>query len=115
MSLREKIFGIDDAKKELVEVKEWGISIEVRSMSALERSRLLEKVVDGKGKVNFELLYPSVVIACSFDPETGEKIFTPEDFAALNEKNAGALEHITKVALKLSGLDVDSVGESLKN
>lgn len=115
MDLKEKILNADDIKKELLKIDEWGVTVEVRSMSAKERSALLEKTIDPKGKVNFQLLYPAVAIACSFDPKSGERIFAEADADALNEKSASALERIVKVGLTLSGLDVDSIEVAQKN
>jgi hypothetical protein len=40
--LRGKIFSADDITKELLVVPEWGVSVEIRSMTAGQRATLTE-------------------------------------------------------------------------
>ena len=102
MSLRDQILNSNDIPKELVKVKEWGISIEVRGMTGAERTRILDLAQDEKG-MNLQMVYPEIVISTAFDAETGEKIFTPEDRTALLSKSANALDVLATVGMRLSG------------
>ncbi len=102
MSLRDQILNSNDIPKELVKVKEWGISIEVRGMTGAERTRILDLAQDEKG-MNLQMVYPEIVISTAFDADTGEKIFTPEDRAALLSKSANALDSLATVGMRLSG------------
>lgn len=102
MSLRDQILNSNDIPKELVKVKEWGISIEVRGMTGAERTRILDLAQDEKG-MNLQMVYPEIVISTAFDAETGEKIFTPEDRTALLSKSANALDSLATVGMRLSG------------
>ena len=102
MSLRDQILSSNDIPKELVKVKEWGISIEVRGMTGAERTRILDLAQDEKG-MNLQMVYPEIVISTAFDAETGEKIFTPEDRTALLSKSANALDSLATVGMRLSG------------
>jgi hypothetical protein len=115
MSLRDTILNANDLKEELVEVPEWGCSILVRSMTGKERSNLFSVAIDAKGKLDFEKAYPVIIIASAFDPETKEKVFTTADMELLNGKNAGAMEKVAKVAMRLSGLDTESAMAAEKN
>ena len=109
MSLREKILECKDIQSELLEVPQWGVTVEVRGMTGRQRAILLQNTMDKKGNMILQKLYPSLVIATSFDPETGEKIFMDGDFDAVSEKSGGALETIAQVAMKLSGLNPEEV------
>ena len=102
MSLRDQILNSNDIPKELVKVKEWNISIEVRGMTGAERTRILDLAQDEKG-MNLQMVYPEIVISTAFDADTGEKIFTPEDRAALLSKSANALDSLATVGMRLSG------------
>ena len=102
MSLRDQILNSNDIPKELVKVKEWNISIEVRGMTGAERTRILDLAQDEKG-MNLQMVYPEIVISTAFDAETGEKIFTPEDRTALLSKSANALDSLATVGMRLSG------------
>ena len=102
MSLRDQILNSNDIPKELVKVKEWDISIEVRGMTGAERTRILDLAQAGDG-MNLQMVYPEIVISTAFDAETGEKIFSPEDRTALLSKSANALDALATVGMRLSG------------
>lgn len=111
MGLRERILEHDDISRETVDVPQWECKVEVRSMTVAERSRMMQQAADdaesGKKALDFTKLYPSIIIACVFDPETGDRVFTEEDAPALLEKSSGAVEPLAKLALALSGITED--------
>jgi len=111
MSLREQILNAQDITSEQVTIPEWGgAAIDVRGMTGTARNRFLEQSFDHKtGKPRFDRMYPEIIIQCCFDPETGERIFSPADRDALNGKAAAATERVAKVAMRLSGLDEGAV------
>jgi hypothetical protein len=102
VSLRDQILSSNDIPKELVKVKEWNVSIEVRGMTGAERTRILD-LAQGDGGMNLQMVYPEIVISTAFDAETGEKIFSPEDRTALLSKSANALDALATVGMRLSG------------
>lgn len=104
-SLREKILAAQDIQSERIHVPEWDVEVEVRSMTGAERARVLKGGSDEEGNVDMEKLYPILLIETTYDPESGERIFSAADRDALNMKNSGALERIAKVAMRLSGID----------
>ena len=114
MSLRDQILSADDITSELVEVPAWGVTIEVRSMDGRSRTRLIKSAADAEGNVDVERLYPEVVILCSHDPVTGERIFDENDREALLAKSAGALEIVAQAALRVSGMTPDALDEAGK-
>ena len=106
--LRAKILNADDVQSESVEVPEWGVTVSVRGMTGAERAHYLSATVDENGKPRFDRIYPEILIACTTDPETGEKVFEAADRDVLNGKGAAPTERIAKVAMRLSGIDDDS-------
>lgn len=110
-SLKERILAAEDMTSEIVEVPEWGdVRIEVRSPSAKFRSRLMRQFIDPEtGELNYELMYPSLLIATCHDPETGEKVFEDGDIDALNQKNGSLVERIAQAAMRVSGMGADAV------
>jgi len=107
VSLRDRILSANDLTSEMVEIPEWDVTVEVRGMSAADRTSLMDAAAEG-GSVNTSLLFPSLVIACTFDPETGERVFGEEDRPALGEKNGLAIERVVQVAMRLSGMSVEA-------
>lgn len=106
MSLRDKILAADDIQTEAVEIPEWGVTVEVRGMNGADRSRILEKAADSAdGRVDIQTMYVETVIASTYDPESGEPVFTPDDRSALLGKSAAALDRLAAVGMRLSGMD----------
>ena len=103
MSLRDKILNAKDIDEKIVEIKEWGCSVMVRSMTGKERAVFLKNTSNGE-TLDFEKMYPELVIATCYDPETKEKVFEKTDRDVINSKSASAIEKIAKVALEISGL-----------
>lgn len=114
MSLRDRIFAVDDASREIVHISEWGVDVEVRGMSGAARAVLTEEAASNNGKVNFGRMMPEIIIGCTFDPETGEQVFEGADAEAIMAKSGAALEKITSVAMRLSGFGDGAVDEAGK-
>jgi len=103
-SLSEQIFAADDIESKVVEVKQWGVSLVVKSMTARDRSKMLASAAENGGNIDLSNVLPEIVILCTYDPETGEKVFSDSDRDALLAKSAAAIEQIATVAMELSGL-----------
>jgi hypothetical protein len=111
--LRKTILEYEDLQEQIVTVPEWGdTKILVRGMSSGARAKLLERASDPGGKVNMSNWFSDLVIATSFDPDTQEPIFDPADRDALKAKNGAAVNRITDVASKLSGLSDTAVEDA---
>lgn len=105
MSLRDKILAAKDIPSEELLVKEWGITVLVKGMTAGERITLMQNAFDQKTQqVNMAAVYPDVVVSCIHDPASGEPIFTAADKEALMAKSSAAIESIAAVGLRLSGI-----------
>jgi hypothetical protein len=116
IDLRNAILNANDIEEETVEVKEWGVKILVRGLTGEERSAMMNECIDMKTRtMDMSKLYTSLVIACSFDPESKEKIFTSADAGPLNKKSGKALEVIAKKASLLSGMNDDDIEINVKN
>lgn len=114
--LRKLITEMNDIPEEMVEVPEWDVKIMVRGMTGKGRANFLRRSTDPvTGNIQYENFYPELVIACSFDPETGEQIFDPADRDMLNSKSGMALGRVADVAQRLSGLGGDDIEEAKKD
>jgi hypothetical protein len=114
-NLSNLIFAADDIESELVEVKPWGVTVLVKSMTARDRAKMIGDSVENNGAFRLEEVLPDLVILCTFDPETGEKVFADNDRDALMAKSAAPIEQIATVAMRLSGMDEDAVDEAGKD
>lgn len=112
MNTRDKILKADDLTSEVVDVPQWGVKLEVRAPSAKVRSRMVSSAMrkddDGESSVDLESVYPQFLIACCFDPDTGEKVFEDGDQDAINDKSSAAVELVAKACLRVSGLSEDT-------
>lgn len=106
MSLRDKILAADDIQSEAVEVPEWGVTLEVRGMNGADRSRILEAAsASDDGKISIGNMYVETVIASTYDPETGLRVFSENDRDALMGKSASAIDRLATVGMRLSAMD----------
>jgi hypothetical protein len=114
MNLRDKILNAKDIKEEIIKVEEWDCDILIKAMTGKERAEFLKQSIDKQGNMDFEKSTAQVLVACCFDPDTKEKIFTPLDVNEINKKSSAALDKISKKALELSGLGKEG-SEEAKN
>ncbi len=105
MNLRDKILAANDIQTELVEVPEWGTTVEVRGMSGHDRARILQAAADSDGSISIGRLYAETVIAATYDPETGERVFRDEDMDALLSKAAAPMDRIASVGMRLARME----------
>lgn len=111
MSLRDKILQASDIVSERVSVPEWGIEVDVKTMTGAERAQIMQSAAEAGGKMDFQNVYPEVVIACTYDPETGERVFSYEDKPHLMAKSGLAIDRIAIVGLRLSGFTKDATDD----
>ncbi len=111
MSIRDLVLAVQDIPVELVTVPEWNVKIEVRGMTGAERTRIMDMATASQGDMNLQFVYPEIVIATSFDPETGEQIFVPADRDILLSKSATALDRVAMVGMRLSGFTKESADD----
>lgn len=114
--MRDEILKKVDLAEETVYIPQWETYLIVRALSASERSRVVRMAFDDKGNPKFDSgLIGPLLIASVRDPETKEKVFTPDDMDALLEKNAQALQKLFEVAARLAGLDTMAAKRAEKN
>jgi hypothetical protein len=112
VSLRDQIFKAKDISSELMEIKEWGVTVEIRTMTARERATLMENALDpDTGQAVMSKIYPEVAIATVYDPETGQPVFEKGDIDALLGKSGTVIERIAQKALQVSGLSNEESGK----
>ena len=99
---REAILSASDLKVEVVEVKEWGGSVRVATMTGSARDAWEQSLVKG-GKATLENVRANLVAATVVDEED-IPLFTAADVAELGRKSAAALDRVCKVAQKLNRL-----------
>lgn len=113
-NLSAKIFAAADIESELVEVAQWDVTLLVKSITAKDRAVMISGSVENNGDFRLEEILPDLVIAACYDPETGEKVFQPQDRDALMAKSAAPIEQLAQVAMRLSGMDETAVDEAGK-
>jgi hypothetical protein len=112
MSLRDQIANVDDLYSESVDIPEWNVTIEMRTPTLAERSAMVRRFVrdDGTAAIdNLGEMYPALLVATCYDPETGVALFTESDFDLIRSKNGATVERLAQIALRLSGLTEDAV------
>lgn len=103
-AIRERIRKVRPYTSVTVDVEEWDVTVEVRSMTLGDRNEMgVQMAKSGDdGDDSFRNFYPMVLIACAFDLE-GNHIFTHEDLAWINSLDANIVDKIAKPAMDLNG------------
>lgn len=118
---RDDILGADDRATEVVLVPEWGGSVTVRALSGSERDQYQAGFYtfgpNDKGgmkvvSVNNTTTMARLVSLSVVDAD-GKRLFSDADVLSLGDKSALALERVNDVAMRLSGLQAQTV-EALK-
>lgn len=104
---------------EEVEVPEWGGTVRVQGLSAADADAFLASSVKrsrGNGAGEFDRHnFQSRLLAECLIGEDGAKLFTPKDVEALGKKSAIAVGRIVPVALRLSGMGPEDMGDAKGN
>lgn len=116
-AIRKQIFAADDAVEETIEVEEWGVKLLLLSPSAKRRAAMIDTFTtvtfgaDGEALTSMDVqaMIPSLVIACAFDPDTREPVFTEADREGLSAKNGMVVERVGKACLGIAGLTKGAV------
>lgn len=103
---RDKILNADDIKTKLVPIPEWDVKVEVRSMNADLRTKNMNAVHNGG--VDFRKHYPELIIECTYDPETGERLFDAADRDTLLTKNGSAIQRLVDAITDVSNFDEEA-------
>ena len=105
--LRERLNNVPAFTSETVTVPEWdGEKIEIRSMTVASKTRMVANATTASGDIDERKLMPELVIACSFDPASGEPLFSDADAEWIADQNAAAVERLSSVGMRLSGMDI---------
>lgn len=100
--IRARIKGAPAYSSEHVHVAEWGVELEVRSMSLGQRNDMLKVARDADGQVDSPKLTVLATIASVYDAE-GVPVFGPADTDWLASLDAQVIDKVVLVALKLNG------------
>ena len=105
----EAIAAAQDTLTETVEVPEWGGSVLVRGLSAMQADEYRKAQFKGKGKrmrLDMTLAHARLCALCMVD-EAGKRLFSDTQVAVLGRKSGKAVDRVYEVAARLSGLSDD--------
>lgn len=108
MLTREEILRCKDLGLSSVEIPEWGGTVFVRQMTALERLDFARENQDDD-EAGARLVARLVI------DEGGQPIFTPEDAPSLMTKNANVITRIVSAILEFNALGRNAVEDAQKN
>jgi hypothetical protein len=109
--IRSRIRKVRPYSKVDVDIPEWDITVEVRSMSLGDRNDIAALMATDGGESDTKKFYPGVIIACTYDAN-GDKVFTDDDIAWVTSLDAHILDKIAIPAMKLNGFVEEKVDEA---
>jgi hypothetical protein len=110
---KSAILAASDLTHEDVHVAQWGGKVRVRSMSGIERDQFRAAVASEEGVPVGR--FAATLLAATIIDESGERLFTTDDMAALQAKSAASLDTLAVVAARLNGLGKNAVDDAVKN
>mgnify|MGYP003639830343 CR=1 FL=1 len=120
IATKSQILEADDRPVEKVNTPEWGGEdsfVLVRSISASERDRFEQSMIEERGKntrANLSNIRARFAAMCVVD-EGGARIFTDAEAVDLGKKSAAVLDRIFGTAQRLNGMSGDDVDELAGN
>ncbi|MBB4126219.1 hypothetical protein GGR77_001509 [Xanthomonas translucens] len=109
---KQQILAADDRKTEDLEVKEWGGTVRISTMSASDRDKWEQDTYGGE-TTKMEDYRARFVALCLVD-EKGNRLFTDKEVAQLGAKSASALHSVFRVAQKLNAIGDAAVEDAEK-
>lgn len=107
-ALREKVLATDDIQYDEVFVKEWDVTLPVKTLASTELKQVMKYQKDQVRMLNLAVIY-----GCK--TKEGEAVFNEKDLAVLEaEKSFGAIQTIAERVLEMSGF-YDKAEEDAKN
>ena len=115
MSIRDQIRKAQDRTSQIAEVPEWGVTVEIRSMTGTQRSAIVTALTSDEDN-KMEALWGGMLVSCVYDPETGDPVFKEDDAEwLLNEKSSTVLDRLSNVCLQVAGIVEGAVDEAGKD
>ncbi len=121
-SIREQVQAADDGSADLYEVAEWGVTVEIRSMTARSRAQFVAEMASDDGTVGnvndpdrIIGMWWHVIGQTCFDPDSGERAFEEGDDSWLFDKNARVVNDLANACMAASGLTEEAAGEAGKD
>ncbi len=112
---REEILKASDIRTKDIEVKEWGGSVRLKSLTAAERDAFTKSIAVGRGRdkdVDLQNIRAKFVSLCLVNEE-GQRLFNkPSDLGA---KSSSVIEKLYTEAAAMSGLTEEQLQEAIKN
>lgn len=118
MSIKDKIKQAGDLEREVVDIPEWDVTVEIRSMSARQRALMANftELDDQSNSDRQEALWGFLLTACVFDPTSGNPVFDEDDLDWLfTDKSFAVIDRLTTKCLTVSSVLKDSVDAAGKS
>jgi hypothetical protein len=96
------ILAADDRRIEPVDVPEWGGRVYVRTMTAEDRERYDDLILDDDGKFSGQGRVMASLLACTCCGPDGTTLFTADQAKALAAKSAAAVVRVYQAAAALN-------------
>ena len=107
---KTSILSVNDLQHEDVSVPAWGGTVRVRAMTGQERDEF-RLALSQEGPTPVGQFAAALLVATIVD-ESGNRLFSADDMAALQQKSAASLDGPSSVAMRLNGLGGRAIEEA---
>jgi len=114
---RDQILGASDFETRDVECPEWGGTVRVRPLTAVQRSLIESTMLEANQTKRFDKVGKVAIqcVAWCVVDEQGERLFTEADVKALGEKSSAPILRLRDAIFELSGMSKGAVEEEVED
>jgi len=112
---RDEILKASELPTEIVEVPEWGGSVQVRGLNGRQLDTFQIAMIGKDGKADMGRMnnMRASLVSRTVVNDKGELMFGPDDVQALGELSGAALDRVFEVAQRLSGMKAEVMEEQI--
>ncbi len=113
---KEDILEAQDIQTDTVDVPEWGGTVHVRALNAVERGKLDNLGAQARldGTAQLEDMHVMTVQMGVIDDD-GQRVFSEDDIPELREKAAAPMERISERIWEMSGISEEDVEDAVED
>lgn len=122
LSSVDDILAIQDREYEDIEVKQWGVTVRIATMSGADRDKWELSMMQSDSssergfKLNFDAYSRAGLIALCLVDEKFQRVFdTPDKVEALSQKSAAVLDVLYEAAQRINGITDADIDDLEKN
>lgn len=112
---KDEILAADDLFTEDVEVPEWGGTVRIRGMTALQLDQWEMRIAKARERGMTDIDFRASCVAQCIVDEDGNRVFNIQDVVALSKKSGAVLDRLFDIVRDKSGMTNEHLRAAAEN